>query len=167
MIALEVRYNVHLPSDDRQQQTVEHAACCRELNKRPTEQNVLEVAEIISEAVRLVEREQSKEDVSLRIDVSPDPTPTRGDRIQLQQVLVNLLVNAGQGHGASERTSHHHLACRPCRRRRAYRGCRGYRSEHRSQRLAATFEPFFTTKQDGLGWDLRSARPRWKLAAVG
>ncbi|WP_339039803.1 hypothetical protein WHZ78_09640 [Bradyrhizobium symbiodeficiens] len=46
---------------------------------------MLEVAEIISEAVKLVERAQSKEDVSPRIDVSPDLTPIRGDRIQQQR----------------------------------------------------------------------------------
>ena len=56
----------------------------------------LQVAEIIEEAALLVERELSKDSIALTIETEPDLPLVRGDRIQLQQVLVNLIVNAGQ-----------------------------------------------------------------------
>jgi C4-dicarboxylate-specific signal transduction histidine kinase len=66
------------------------------LKKRPAEQDMLGIAEIIEEAALLVERELSKANITLAIETEPDLPRIRGDRIQLQQVLINLIVNAGQ-----------------------------------------------------------------------
>ncbi len=66
------------------------------LKKRSPQQDILQISEIIDEAALLVGRELAKDDVVLTIEVEPGLPPVRGDRIQLQQVLVNLLVNAGQ-----------------------------------------------------------------------
>jgi len=124
------------------------------LKKMPTEQNVLDIAEIISEAARLVERELSKGNVSLRIDVRPGLPPIRGDRIQLQQVLVNLLVNAGQ---AMARQSGPRLVS--LRADLAGSDALVVAVEDTGPGIEASnlprlFEPFFTTKQDGMGMGL-------------
>lgn len=124
------------------------------LKKKPAEQDLLGIAEIVSEAARLVERELSKEDVSLKIEVGPALPQIRGDRIQLQQVLVNLLVNAGQA--MAQRSGPRTVTLR------------AYLAESGSlvvtvedtgpgietADLPRLFEPFFTTKQDGMGMGL-------------
>ena len=66
------------------------------LQKKPGQQDMLEIGEIVEEAALLVERELSKDGITLRLETEPGLPPVRGDRIQLQQVLVNLMVNAGQ-----------------------------------------------------------------------
>ena len=124
------------------------------LKKRPAEQDLLEIAEIISEAATLVERELSKENVSLKVEVRPDLPQIRGDRIQLQQVLVNLLVNAGQ---AMAQQSGPRIVT--LRADLAESGSLVVTVEDTGPGIEADdlprlFEPFFTTKQDGMGMGL-------------
>lgn len=124
------------------------------LKKKPAEQDMLGIAEIVSEAATLVERELSKEDVSLNIEVRPDLPQIRGDRIQLQQVLVNLLINAAQAmaHRSGPRIV-------TLRAELAESGDLLVSVQDTGPGIEAAdvprlFEPFFTTKQDGMGMGL-------------
>ena len=56
----------------------------------------LDINEIIDEAVALVRREMVGHHVTLDLQPAPGLPPIRGDRIQLQQVIINLLINAVQ-----------------------------------------------------------------------
>jgi PAS domain S-box-containing protein len=56
----------------------------------------LDLNEVVSDSLPLVRRELSDRRVALRLELHPDLPPVRGDRVQLQQVLINLLVNAVQ-----------------------------------------------------------------------
>jgi C4-dicarboxylate-specific signal transduction histidine kinase len=51
---------------------------------------------MVAEAVAVVERQISGLGARLRIDLAEDLPPLHADRVQLQQVLINLLVNAAQ-----------------------------------------------------------------------
>jgi signal transduction histidine kinase len=53
----------------------------------------LDINGVIEEAVLLVRREVSNHRVSLRLDLASGLAPVTGDRIQLQQVIINLVVN--------------------------------------------------------------------------
>ena len=53
-----------------------------------------DVNEIVSETVNMVEHELLRFRVSLRTDFSREPPFVFGDRIQLQQVLLNLIMNS-------------------------------------------------------------------------
>jgi C4-dicarboxylate-specific signal transduction histidine kinase len=66
----------------------------RALAKRSEPQMVsLDINDVIREATLLVQREVLSHGVSLRTELS-SPLPTvLGDRIQLQQVVINLLIN--------------------------------------------------------------------------
>ena len=124
------------------------------LKKKPAEQDMLGIAEIVSEAATLVERELSKEDVSLNIEVRPDLPQIRGDRIQLQQVLVNLLINAAQA--MAQRSGPRIVTLRA---ELAESGDLLVSVEDTGPGIEAAdvprlFEPFFTTKQDGMGMGL-------------
>jgi C4-dicarboxylate-specific signal transduction histidine kinase len=54
----------------------------------------LEINEVIREVPRLLRNELTRNRVSLRIELAPDLPPVPGDRVQLQQVVLNLIMNS-------------------------------------------------------------------------
>jgi len=64
--------------------------------KAETVQAPLSVAELVEQTTLLVERELRVHEVQLSTTVPADLPPVLGDRVQLQQVLINLLINAVQ-----------------------------------------------------------------------
>jgi PAS domain S-box-containing protein len=66
----------------------------RALAKRSEPQMIsLDINDVIREAIVLVQREVLSHGVSLRTELSPALPPVLGDRVQLQQVVINLLMN--------------------------------------------------------------------------
>ncbi|MHC2088810.1 PAS domain-containing sensor histidine kinase [Methylobacterium sp. CM6244] len=129
------------------------------LAKAPPPRDWLDLREMIGEAVLLVEREMVRHDVRLVRDVAADMTPVHGDRVQLQQVLINLMVNAIQAMAtvigrprlliirvAPDGTEHVRVTV-------ADSG--GGIAAEAVERI---FQPFFTTKADGMGMGLAICR---------
>ncbi len=66
----------------------------RALAKRSEPQMVsLDINDVIREATLLVQREVLSHGVSLRTELASALPPVLGDRVQLQQVVINLLIN--------------------------------------------------------------------------
>ena len=124
------------------------------LDKAPTRRERVDVATVIDDAVHLVRHELACHQVELCVDVEPHLPAVIGDRVQLQQVLLNLIVNANQamsGETATRRLS----ICAA----RAGEACitisvkdngPGIAPEH----MDCLFDAFFTTKPDGMGMGL-------------
>jgi C4-dicarboxylate-specific signal transduction histidine kinase len=67
----------------------------RALTKRaPMPRERLDLNETIRDVLVLVADRVRREDVSIRTDFADDVSPVLGDRIQLQQVVLNLVMNA-------------------------------------------------------------------------
>jgi signal transduction histidine kinase len=64
------------------------------LRKAGTEMVPMNINDAIQEVVALIQAEVRKNRVKLRIDLDPNLPPVIGDRVQLQQVVLNLLINA-------------------------------------------------------------------------
>jgi PAS domain S-box-containing protein len=63
-------------------------------NKSRIEKVPLDVNDVVSETVALVRRELISHQVSLRAELALSPPMILGDRVQLQQVIINLVMNS-------------------------------------------------------------------------
>jgi PAS domain S-box-containing protein len=61
--------------------------------KTPPQRESVDVGEIIDEMVLLLRSEANEYAVSIRTDLAPDLPKMTADRVQLQQVLMNLMLN--------------------------------------------------------------------------
>ena len=61
--------------------------------KTETQKLVLNINDAISEVIPLVQHEVLSHRVSLRLELAPALPSVLGDRVQLQQVIINLIVN--------------------------------------------------------------------------
>jgi PAS domain S-box-containing protein len=64
------------------------------VRKAPAQADELDINEAISETIALARSEILRNGVSLQIQLATDLPPIRGDRVQLQQVIMNLVMNA-------------------------------------------------------------------------
>jgi PAS domain S-box-containing protein len=142
--------------------------------RRP-ERIPFDLGDALREVAALLRHQLTRDGVSLSLDLAPDLPPVLGDRVQVQQVTLNLMVNAAEA-----------LTGRPADRRRlAVSAASGGRDVTVSVRdsgpgispdvLDRVFDSFFTTKPDGTGIGLSISRTiveahggrLWAEAATG
>jgi C4-dicarboxylate-specific signal transduction histidine kinase len=63
------------------------------LRKTETEKTPLDINRTIQEVILLTQNEAARKRVELRIELAADLPPVLGDRVQLQQVILNLVMN--------------------------------------------------------------------------
>jgi C4-dicarboxylate-specific signal transduction histidine kinase len=133
----------------------------RTLVKKARLQNAwVDVNALIQETVALVRGEVNGNQAALRTDLAPDLPAVLGDRVQLQQVLLNLLINGLEAmHGITDRLRELVIRSRqqddPDGVFVAARDC-GIGLD--PQNLDRVFDAFFTTKSQGTGMGLSICR---------
>lgn len=76
----------------------------RDLTRKAEPERVaVDANAVVDDVVELMRREIADHGVTLRVRLAPGLPPVAGDRIQLQQVLINLVVNALQAMVAAPR----------------------------------------------------------------
>lgn len=125
---------------------------------RAPDRIVVLLQEIIHESTHFLHHEMQNQQVQLRLDLRPDLPPIEADRLQMQQVIVNLSMNAMQAM-AEQGDGDHHLAL--CAHSlgdliqvEVEDNGPGVAPEHMEQ----LFKGFFTTRQRGLGMGLAICR---------
>jgi C4-dicarboxylate-specific signal transduction histidine kinase len=64
------------------------------LQRGPAQREALDLNGLIREVIALMQSEVRARNVSLEIELADEPAPVVGDRVQLRQVVLNLLLNA-------------------------------------------------------------------------
>jgi PAS domain S-box-containing protein len=126
--------------------------------KSAPEVEPLDMCELVDEAVALVQREAQAAQITLHCAPGSDVPPVTGDRVQIQQVLVNLVMNAIQAmRQVDDRPRRLAILVEP-------EGADLVRVavQDSGPGIAGDpgriFEPFFTTKSDGMGMGLSICR---------
>jgi len=105
-----------------------------------------------------VQHELAREHVELRVEIEPLLPSIDGDRVQLQQVLVNLMVNAGQAMVAQPGPRLIALAATRTGDEQVAITVRDTGPGIAQDHLERLFEPFFTTRREGMGMGLAISR---------
>ncbi|MDF0495487.1 PAS domain S-box protein [Bradyrhizobium yuanmingense] len=119
----------------------------------------LDANAVVREAVALVQREMASHAVSVRMELSSALPRIFGDRIQLQQVLINLIMNGIEAmadvHDRPRELAIRSQASGDSAMQVSVSDCGTGISEQAIDRL---FTPFFTTKSSGMGMGLSICR---------
>ena len=119
----------------------------------------LDINELIQGVVRLVTREAQAHGASVRLDLAPALPAVVGDRVQLQQVVINLVINAIQAM-ASVTARPRELSIRSRQNEAGHVLIEVADSGHGigSTKADQLFKAFFTTKPAGMGMGLSICR---------
>jgi C4-dicarboxylate-specific signal transduction histidine kinase len=127
-------------------------------NKTETEKVPLDINDLVREVIALVQRELISHQVSLRMELAPDLHMITGDRVQLQQVMINLVMNGIEAmQSVTDRPRQLEIRSRPDETQVlvSVTDCGVGISAENAERL---FNPFFTTKSSGMGMGLSICR---------
>jgi len=128
------------------------------LKKAPSERKDLDLNELVSETVDLLSGLAVARGVDLNSSTSSMSLPISGDRIQLQQVLINLVVNAMEAVSNSPSGVRRISVWTARIENSAEVSVADSGSGILLDRFKEVFEPFFSTKPNGMGMGLSIAR---------
>jgi signal transduction histidine kinase len=114
----------------------------------------VDLNKVVRDVVRIASAQAVAHSVELDSNLAQQPLRVKGDKVQLQQVVLNLIVN-GIDAIAESPNGVREIACRSwASDGRALVSIRDTGPGIPADRLERLFEPFFTTKQDGMGMGL-------------
>jgi PAS domain S-box-containing protein len=129
------------------------------IKKAPQRKERLDVNAAIREVIELTRAEAVKNCVSVQTDFADGLPLIEGDRVQLQQVILNLIMNAVEAmSGFSDRMRQLLIRTREAERGGVLVAVRDWGPGLEAATLDRLFDAFYTTKSGGLGMGLSISR---------
>jgi signal transduction histidine kinase len=121
--------------------------------------DTLNVNDAILEVIPLIHSEAVKNGVTIQRQLTDRLPSIQGDRIQLQQVILNLMVNAIQAMSSLTKGIRElHIGTESAEEDGVRIGVRDTGPGLSAENLQRLFEPFYTTKPNGMGMGLSICR---------
>ena len=131
----------------------------RQLFKKGTpERELVDVNQIIEEMVVLLRSEAARASISVRTELAADLPHVMGDRVQLQQVLMNLMMNSIDAMRDVDGTRELTIHSEPGENEQLVVSVSDTGIGLPPQKAKQIFDAFFTTKSHGTGMGLRISR---------
>lgn len=129
------------------------------VKKSPPRSDLVDLNEVIVEVLGLAQNEARRNRVSLKRQLNQDLPQVRGDRVQLQQVILNLIINGLEAIGKSKNgTRELSVSSNPDETGGAVIAVSDSGEGLDPANLDRVFDAFFTTKPDGMGMGLAITR---------
>lgn len=129
------------------------------LQKRPIEMRQLDINETLNGVLQFLSVTARHRDLFIRTELGAGLPPIRGDRVQLQQVVMNLVMNAFEAM-VDNPPDRQTLTVRSRENSEGWIEVSVSDSGHGvpADAVTALFDPFFTTKPEGMGLGLSISR---------
>ena len=129
-----------------------------QFEKGALNREVFDVSEIIRETAGLLRGEAARYDISVRTELASDLPPIFGDRVQLQQVAMNLIVNSIEAMKEVDGIRQMAISSQRGENEQILVSVSDTGIGVPPQLAEQIFDPFFTTKSHGTGMGLRISR---------
>jgi signal transduction histidine kinase len=140
--------------------TIEIIARIRALAKnRESQKGALNLSELVGEVLSLVAHEAQRKHITLQTELADDLPSVLGDRVQLQQVLLNLVMNGMEAmNGIEQRTLELTVKIDRVENGEVVVAVTDRGTGIKPQELDGVFKAFHTTKSASLGMGLAICR---------
>jgi signal transduction histidine kinase len=128
------------------------------LRRSPFQTRNFDLNEVASESIRLLSPLARERKVDLSAFIAPMSLPIRGDSVQVQQVILNLILNAMDVMSTMRRAERRVIVRTGQADNFAEVSVSDTGPGIPSDKIKEVFEPFFTTKPQGMGIGLSIAR---------
>ena len=129
------------------------------LKKAVPAKTQVDINQVIREVLALAPGQLEKHNISVRTELLPGLAPVQGDRIQLQQVLLNLIMNGVEAMSSvSDRSRVLVLRSQPHESGGVLVSVQDSGGGLDPKNIAHLFDAFFTTKPEGMGMGLPISR---------
>jgi C4-dicarboxylate-specific signal transduction histidine kinase len=129
------------------------------IKKVPPQKDRFDLNEAINEVIALARGEITKNGVSVNTHLTEGALPVEGDRVQLQQVVLNLILNAVEAMGSvQEKPRELSVSTEQTQANGVLVAVRDSGPGIDAKHLDRVFEAFYTTKSGGVGMGLSICR---------
>jgi signal transduction histidine kinase len=129
------------------------------LRKTDTQKARLDINEAIQEVVLLTQHEATRKGVTLRLELTDGLPPVFADRVQLQQVALNLLMNGVEAMASvNDRPRELVICSRTDKSGQVIVAVQDSGDGIDAENLEKIFDAFYTTKSQGMGMGLAISR---------
>jgi PAS domain S-box-containing protein len=118
----------------------------------------LDINEVVQDVLKLMRNDLANQGVTVQTELAENLPAVQGDRVQLQQVLLNLMLNGCEAMIDRDSSERQLLITSGMENSAVHVSVRDRGGSIPEETMERAFEPFFTTKADGMGLGLSVCR---------